>query len=66
MSIERLQAQLQEEHARCIELETELEVERTAHNSTAETLVEVQQRLEVTLQVRKRPTHTVGAGGGRI
>ena len=51
-SSERLQAQLQEEHARCVELETELEVERTAHNSTAETLVEVQQRLEVTLQVR--------------
>ena len=50
--VERLHAQLQQERARYVEMETELEVERTAHNSTAETLVEVQQRLEVTLQVR--------------
>ena len=34
--LERLQAQLQQERAKSVELETELEVERTAHNSTAE------------------------------
>ncbi|KAL1496386.1 hypothetical protein AB1Y20_016341 [Prymnesium parvum] len=48
--IDRVHAQLQAEREKRMEYEAELEVEQAAHNSTAEMLVEVQQRLEVTLQ----------------
>lgn len=48
---EPLRAELQAERTKLSAVEAELDLERSAHGATAEMLVEVQQRLEVTLQV---------------
>ncbi|KAL3917593.1 MAG: hypothetical protein SGPRY_006346 [Prymnesium sp.] len=45
-----LRAELQAERTKLSAVEAELDLERSAHGATAEMLVEVQQRLEVTLQ----------------